>query len=138
MTTKTEVKHTPKTLSDGSKVCQIDDCLCNGNEINLKQARTPLPWVTIEDSFETESVGMKYWKSKIGANTPLCPASANGLNKEAAEANAAFIVRAVNNHDALVEACRAAHKLIDSSYAPDIPKVMQMLEAALKQAGEAI
>ena len=48
------------------------------------------------------------------------------------EANAAFIVKAVNNHERLLSACKAAAKVpLDTQHGADVRKV---LDKAIKQA----
>jgi hypothetical protein len=68
---------------------------------------TPTPWYADEDSRE----GME-WNIHIvqhdNPNNRVCFMTSDGPS----EANAAFIVKAVNNHDKLVEALDIARKMI--------------------------
>ncbi len=64
---------------------------------------SPLPWV-FEDEYIRSHTG------EIVADTYTMPTAEAG---ETMEANAAFIIKAVNNHDALVSAIREAESVID-------------------------
>lgn len=61
---------------------------------------TPTPWEAWPDGPENR---LGYRIAQPGPNVVLARVDWKALNKEA---NAAFIIRAVNNHDALVEALR--------------------------------
>lgn len=64
-----------------------------------KQEHTPTPWSTVE------ILGMG--KTGVRGVRPICDAMVRRDQEEGeAEANAAFIVKAVNSHEALVEALR--------------------------------
>ena len=60
----------------------------------------------------------------------------NGIVKSKIVANAAFIVKAVNSHEKLVEACKLAKSRITLNI--DMDDVYEILKAALKSAGEEI
>ena len=68
-------------------------------------------------------------------------AKTTDMGKEA-EANAEFIVRACNAHDALVEACKLAHEIISlntqkhglESVDDNVFTIIELLESALNKA----
>ena len=68
---------------------------------NEKQEHTALPWDAIKHSDEAITIGRK------GAFLAVAKIVTAGLPIEAAEANAALIVRAVNSHHAMLEALEA-------------------------------
>jgi len=63
-------------------------------------------------------------------------AMVNGRDFHTDQANGQYIVRSVNSHKALVEACRAALKALCSPYSQDCDDVIEKLEEALALAGE--
>ena len=75
----------------------------------MAQARhTPTPWRVVEADGKRNVI----WNSKVS--------EAISDDKEMTEANAEFIVRAVNSHEALVEALRGMVKYVDSLPLSDI------------------
>ena len=59
---------------------------------------TPTPWEF--ERYENDSIIVAPFKPKYGTDTRML------LAKNLSEENAAFIVRAVNSHEALLEACK--------------------------------
>lgn len=81
---------------------------------NTKDNATPRPWEVGRDK-TLDVPFIKQAKNKI-AVFPL------GWDKAIQEANAALIVRAVNNHEALLDACRNALRQIEQVYTKGDPK----------------
>jgi hypothetical protein len=93
-----------------------------------QESHTPLPWY---------ATGCHVQSAKLNEDNYICECEGNTLVQ--ADANAELIVRAVNSHAALVEACKAARQRIlratdsDPAYHAytDGRTPLQMLEAAL-------
>jgi hypothetical protein len=84
---------------------EIVPCICGSldhkNHPN-ESTHTPTPW-KVAYVWQSETVGAKIWKCKIETGQELyCPANSIGATKEIAEANAAYIVRAVNSHEQML------------------------------------
>jgi hypothetical protein len=78
---------------------------------------TPTPWHVFDDKaecpgIEAENVTIVVFGDKLTI-TEDC--GVQGETAEEARANAAFIVRAVNSHDALVEALEAAQAALNGT-----------------------
>ena len=82
---------------------------------------TPTPW------FATD---LRQVRSHVGF---VALTSGSDFNVAIEEANAAFIVRACNSHDALVAALR---DIADAVYGTDTPRLRARARAALAAAGE--
>lgn len=67
---------------------------------------TPVPWFSLSGGYISASVGPD-WYSKLVART-------QSAIEEDGRANAAFIVRACNAHDDLLEACKEAAEWLES------------------------
>lgn len=92
-----------------------------------KVTHTPTPWHLEKSGYTQTSV---YIYSEIGK--PLAHTVTPDFGLDEQEANAAFIVRAVNSHDTLVDAIKFA--ISDPEYDKDMK--LEGLVAALKAAGE--
>lgn len=82
------------------------DALIAANERLRTAHHTPLPWKAERGSHQTRDP--QFWQCPV-VHGGLRVANVAGTSKEEAEANAAFIVRAVNNHQRLInqlKACR--------------------------------
>lgn len=80
-------------------------------------AHSPLPWrVDVSKSWQVTAMSGAYYV----ATCHLSPGDLddNGVEIYSAEANAEFIVRCVNSHDALVAALRAAFQFVQ----PEVPR----------------
>jgi hypothetical protein len=90
---------------------------------------TPLPWFADGSSIRVSSTALgKPYKYPV----MLFIAGADPLSERHAEANAAFIVRAVNSHDELVASCEAAVIYLEkvkelaeglSALVPELPRM---------------
>jgi hypothetical protein len=61
-------------------------------------------------------------------NSPVCIVTVAGFPANESKANAAFIVKAVNNHDALVKALKeSAADIVGSCKNPDDPYIAEAL-----------
>lgn len=93
------------------------------NPLRDKPQHTPTPWEICGDRKPIKNIKdpifFKLGIRKGGRRI----AEAHGIGEEETKANAAFIVKAVNNHDALVEACRAA--LVAGGLDPLIERALQ-------------
>lgn len=122
MQTKTQVKHTPKNISI--------------NEDWTNDKHTALPWKIGEDQWTIEG---KNW-----GNCWITVAKPYGENEQNRDANAQYIVKAVNCHEELVEALKRAIDIIDSQEVEralkmreeDYCNMLDDLNQALKKAGE--
>ena len=98
---------------------------------------SPTPWdYDPESDFHNDPSGIVYVDISAG-DVPDSESRFARIDKgKTAKADAAFIVRAVNAHDALVAACEAAVKVFERfSYLPPThQKALEALTAALKLA----
>ena len=95
-----------------------------------------LPWVVFDDG-PYKSIRVKNDEMTFPPQIGDLAASKHWFDEETMEANAAFIVLAVNSHEALMEALKEAldivmHGAVDSSH---LMRVEDMARAAIK-AGE--
>jgi len=83
---------------------------------------SPLPW-----SADTTEPG-ELWIADSRRLSPVCMITGSGNVTERDRADAAFIVKAVNNHDALVRALReSAADIVCCCKDPDDPYVAEVL-----------
>jgi hypothetical protein len=91
--------------------------------------RTPGPWAATMRAGEPTD-----WVVYVpGTPLEICQMFHDGTeDNEEGEANAAFIVKAVNNHDALVEALRDMLRVFGETQLPSTLVVTAQARAALK------
>jgi hypothetical protein len=68
---------------------------------------TPTPWsveMPMDEEFAIVQSGLEAYEWQFIAVCPVTTPSEGGFPRQQAKANAAFIVKAVNSHDALVKA----------------------------------
>ncbi len=79
---------------------------------------TPTPWQPIYGDMPEDVGGGKYLRHYAGPDGKIISlvgfALAGGTDTEEAEANAAYIVKAVNSHAAMVEALTAAERELEA------------------------
>lgn len=64
---------------------------------------SPLPWRAVRDTFGV----LRIWMDEDGAEQDIAAVQSDGgTTREEDEANATYIVRAANNFEALLEACK--------------------------------
>jgi len=101
--------------------------------------RTPGPWVVNGENSQGYSQ-ICVANPDIGWNVALClPGSNRDPFKDEMEANAAFIVRACNAHDDLLEACKEAFNNFMGSPGfwhtrGELPSIGKILESAISKA----
>lgn len=96
------------------------------------QAHTPTPWEYAPTSAEDDRFDI------YQANTGYTIArTVNNAHVDCRKANAELIVRAVNSHEALVQACKAALACLcmDSDSEEDYAPEIKQLHDALRKAG---
>ena len=139
----TMAKHTHNYVTQKSG---IKTCVCGrfqhkeGGEVIVEQRakHTATPWELNQTCFKVKSDPM-FWKQGI-KHGGIQTAVATGIGQDEAQANAAFIVRAVNSHESLVNALVSMRTAFgdvrehDTEFKKSAYKVC--LEA-LKRAGEA-
>ncbi len=74
---------------------------------------TPTPWVFIPMNEYVYDAAFKYRIEGEDGFSPCCIYADGTKNKGTTEANAAFIVRACNSHDALVDALKKATDILE-------------------------
>lgn len=90
---------------------------------------TPLPW-----EYRAASRGITTTMQQ-GAYSVICRmAESAGINAEERAANAAFIVKAVNSHQALVDALEALMECAGGQYSPGYDEAFDKATAALELA----
>lgn len=100
----------------------------NRNLVSIESEHTPTPWIYSKDG------EMIYTSGNAPFGYKLIKPSGKRPESEI-KANAAFIVKAVNNHESLVEACQIAlQRLKDLGRYKSDAVTCGMLEEALKQA----
>jgi hypothetical protein len=100
-------------------------CELNLNQAEkTKQAHTPTPWMETEDNDNYDITGKDgEWVASLNTALP----------KEKWEANAQFIVKAVNAHKELVKALKLIERC---SYSSDIRSIKELATQARKKAEE--
>lgn len=95
-------------------------------ELEMKKKHTPIPW-----HHDPEVPRYVYANRDKGP----CIAAMQYVNdsEEEAQANAAFIVTAVNSHEELLRACKAALDMLTNDRAIGVP-LQAWLEAAIAKA----
>ncbi len=96
--------------SRANVVIKFKDHVCSSIKENemTKTKHTPLPWTTDNAGEYIHSHGGA--DSETGELPLLAHLYDNDFNQEA---NAEFIIRAVNNHDALVSVCESSIKIME-------------------------
>ena len=101
-----------------------------------KPTHTATPWAVYDDS------NLEYPNIEVeGGSEKICP-EVYGEDHSQAVANAAFIVRCVNSHEALLEAARQGFQLIkEGGFTHPMTEefydeTMKKLDDAIKQASE--
>lgn len=98
-------------------------------EREMTTKHTPTPWQVTEGS---QSAHCCFGNSIIGSDcSPVCETITSFSGQDELEkANAAFIVRAVNSHDTLVDALKNARIALSGPKSP----LLERIDAALAQA----
>jgi hypothetical protein len=110
---------------------------------------TPTPWIS-QPFCDDEDHAVFIIGANLGglaATAPMFPSEIDTVDSSRAQANAAFIVKAVNNHDALVEALEGLDLLLDFGDEPGsiwtfddptaIREAFKRARAALSDVGDA-
>lgn len=102
------------------------------------KTHTPTPWVVYDDGHDVGASDIIRGYVKEEA-FDICEMMTNDLTLDIQRANAAFIVRAVNAHDGLVEALRKAADRVKHrslTFSGERREFVLEVEAALKAANE--
>ena len=110
------------------------------------KAHTALPWFEHENTgviiganggTQVCDVGFAFWDNLAAASAQSNNADFAKDHKAQCKANAAFIVRACNSHEALLAACEAARNELSGTPRPEaILGLLPQLQAAIAAAKE--
>lgn len=97
-----------------------------------KPQHTPTPWYVSENTLNDESTKQTIWIDDMSGNAVFVLPKMGGRTYQAQMEDAAFIVRAVNCHEELVQSIKEMREYVEEAYETKGPTLFNILNRAEK------